>query len=279
LYFAFAAIALVAIAIAANPALLSMAFSSPEYSRAAERFAFERIPYHARTIDWQLSDIVRFAIAMIAIPIADRKLKQRWLAYFLTACLILAIIATLVVQLVGETKLVLLFPWRISVFIMPVSLAVIAVWIAGLLEQALPRWNWRWLAMIAAACMAAFGCIATFRAESPATFDERTALVRAAHPSGVGLVPLSSDNVRLNAPANIYVDWKSPPYASDDLIEWWRRVDQVRQFERDVDRFCSMNWHANISWMLLPAYQKRPSCVSQWEVAAQTRKWRILENE
>ncbi len=278
-YFALAATVLVLIATAANPTVVSMAFPSSKYSLALERFAFERIPYHSQTIDWQLSDIIRLVIAMIATRIARTGLNERWLANFLGSALIMATTATLAVQLSGQSKLVLLFPWRVSVFIMPVSFTVIAVWVADNVEQALPRWNWRWLAMIAAIFMAVYGCVTTLLSESPATFDERTALVRAVRPSGVGLVPLSSDNVRLNAPANIYVDWKSPPYASEDLVEWWYRVDQLRQFERDVDRFCSTGWHAKIHWILLPAKQKPPSCVSKWRVAGRSANWRILEED
>ena len=279
LYFVLAAGVLTALTVVANPALLSMAFSSPEYSWAAQRFAFERIPHHTRLIFWGRSDIARFIIAIIAIPIAAKKLNHPWLAHFLAASVIISTIATLIIQLAGQTKLALLFPWRISVFIMPVSFTIIAVWIASHIEQMAPLWNWRRVAVVSACCTALYGCIATLQAKSPAESDARTAFVRAVHPFGVGLVPLDSDNLRLNAPANIYVDWEAPPYASDDLIEWWHRIDQARQFERDADRFCSMKWHASIRWILLPAKEKAPSCVSQWKIAGQTKEWRILEEK
>lgn len=278
LYFAFAGFALVAIAVAANPAVISMAISSPDYSLAAKRFAFERIPQHTRLNDWKLGDIARFSVMLLAVPVAERKLEHPGLARFLASALIIATIATLVVQLMGQAKLALLFPSRVSVFIMPVSLTVIAVWIASYAARMAPLWNWRGVAIILVSCSALYGCISTLREKSPAETDERTALVKTVHPSGVGLVPLDSDNVRLNAQTNIYVDWKSPPYAGADLIEWWRRVDQARQFEGDTERFCSMKWHAPIHWMLLPVSKKKPSCVAHWKLGGQTAQWRILEN-
>lgn len=277
IYFAVAAGALTVIAVVANPALLSMAVSSPEYNVAAQRFAFERIPQHTRLTNWKYGDIARFIVMLLAIPIAARKLSHPWLAHFLAAALVIGTIATLAVQLTGEAKLALLFPWRVSTFIMPISVTVIAVWITSYTEQMAPLWNWRGLAVVLASCTALYGCIGTLRTKSPAETDERTVIVRALRPSGVGLVPLDSDNLRLNADANIYVDWKSPPYAGTDLIEWWRRVDQVRQFTDDVDRFCSLKWHISIHWMLLPAKGRTPSCVSQWKVIGQTAQWRILE--
>jgi hypothetical protein len=119
--------------------------------------------------------------------------------------------------------------------------------------------------------------MATLQAESPAETDERTLLVRETHPAGVGLVPLDSANVRLNAPADIYVDWESPPYASNELVEWWRRVDQVRKLAGNLDQFCSIKWHVPIRWILLPAGEKTPPCASQWKLAGQTENWRVLE--
>lgn len=276
-YLTFAAIALVAVSVAANPALLSMAISSPEYNRAAQRFAFERIPQHTALVNWKYADAGRFIIMLVSVPIAAKKLKRPWLAYFLSACLIIGSAATLLIQLMGQAKLALLFPWRVSVFITPISFTILAVWIAGYVEQAVPQWNWRRVALVFASIAGLYGVIGTLRAESPTESDERTAFIKAVHPLGVGLVPLGSENLRLNAAANIYVDLKSPPYASDDLIEWWQRVDQVSEFEHDADRYCSIKWHVPIRWILLPAARKTPLCASKWKVVRQTAKWRVLE--
>lgn len=277
LHFAFAGIVLIAITVLANPALLSMAFSSVAYNSALQRFAFERIPHHTRLFDWELIDLARFVIAVISVPIAAKKLNRPWLAHFLAASLIVGSTASLLVFFSGEAKLALLFPWRVSVLILPISFTVLAVWIASRIEAMAPHWNWRGLAIISSGFAALYGCAATLQSESPARTDERTVLVRETHPEGVGLVPLDSANVRLNASADIYVDWESPPYASNELVEWWRRVDQVRQLAHNVDQFCSIKWHASIRWMLLPAGEKTPTCASQWKVLGRTGNWRVLE--
>lgn len=275
--FASAGIALIALTVLANPALLSMAFSSDNYDAAVRRFTFERIPHHTRLLDWNPIDLIRISIAVISVHVAARKLNHPWIAHFIAASLIVGAATTLIVLLSGNAKLALLFPWRVSVFIMPVSFTVIAVWIASEIERMAPRWRWSRLAVISSAVAALYGCVATMQAKSPAQTDERTALVRAIHPIGTGLVPLDSANVRMNAPANIYVDWESPPYASNDLVEWWWRVDQVRQFEGNVDRFCSIKWHTPIRWMLLPEKEESPACIAHWKVAGHTRNWRVVE--
>jgi hypothetical protein len=276
LYFMVAAALLTAVAVAANPALLSMAVSSPEYSRAVQKFAFERIPQHTKLTGWRYVDIARFLVMLAAIPIAAEKLKHPWLARFLAGSLAIGTTATLVVQVVGSAKLALLFPWRVSVFIVPMSVTVLAVWAASYIEQKAPLWNWRRAVIVLASFVALYGGIGALLAKSPAETDERTALIKAVHPSGVGLVPVDSDNLRLNASTNIYVDWKSPPYAGPDLIEWWRRIDQMRRVEGDAEQFCSVSWHASIQWMLLPAKANAPSCVSKWRVIGQTKNWRVL---
>jgi hypothetical protein len=48
-------------------------------------------------------------------------------------------------------------------------------------------------------------------------------------PDSVLLTPLE-DDYRLGARRAVYVDWKSHPYLGAEVLEWWQRVEFVRQF-------------------------------------------------
>ena len=88
--------------------------------------------------------------------------------------------------------------------------------------------------------------------------------LRAAGPSGVGLISPELGNVRLNTPAAVYVDWKSHPYASADLAEWLRRIAAVRSAERDNGVFCRLVQQENIAWVMLSPDRTPPACIAGW---------------
>ncbi len=191
----------------------------------------------------------------------------RWLGVWLLAATIPGLLAALVVEYTRWTELALLFPWRITVLTVPIAATVLVVRIGEALRRPRP-YAWRVPAVAAAALLAGYGLHSTAQAQSPDSL-EPTALVLTAQPEGVGLVPLLVENVRLNAEVPIYVDWKSPPYAGDDLAQWWRRYDQVAAFERDPESFCEADWTAGIDWVLLPS-GAQVSCLQAWPVLGES---------
>jgi len=91
--------------------------------------------------------------------------------------------------------------------------------------------------------------------------------LRAAGPSGVGLIPPELGDVRLNTPAAVYVDWKSHPYASADLAEWQRRIAAVRSAETDDAVFCRLVQQQKIAWVMLRPDRTPPACIAGWRRA------------
>lgn len=65
------------------------------------------------------------------------------------------------------------------------------------------------------------------------------AFVRDTRRSGdVYLVPTKMQDFRLETGAPIYVDFKSIPYAPDEVLEWRRRVLRADRFYREKDEAC-----------------------------------------
>jgi len=91
--------------------------------------------------------------------------------------------------------------------------------------------------------------------------------LRAAGPSGVGLIPPELGDVRLNTPAAVYVDWKSHPYAPADLAEWQRRIAMVKLAETDDGMFCRLVQQENIAWVILRPDRTPPACIVGWRRA------------
>jgi hypothetical protein len=261
--------------VAANPPLLTMSSGSAEFAWALQRFAFERIPHHTIWTRWSATDLSYIVLILSAAVVIAWRRKNAWLARWLLLALGIGLFSAALVPILGSAKLALLFPWRLSVFLVPISATVLAVEVAVVINL----WSGdllRWSIVILAFVLGFLGSMRSLRAVSPATADAATLLVRTSHVSGVGLVPLYEENVRLNAGVRIYVDWKSPPYTSEELIEWWKRVDRVRVFMADTETFCGADWGKGIDWIVLTSRQHVPTCVANWLVSAQSQEWRIL---
>lgn len=250
-----------AVAVLANPAVFSIAGGE-----ARDRFAFERIPHHTLLSSWRWYDVA-YLVLITAAAILVRPLRHgRWLSVWLIAATVPGLLAAFVVEFTRWAGLALPFPWRISVVAVPVAATVVAVRLGRVLTR-LPVRDWTVLAC--AAAIGGYGLHTSMQVEPPEVADPATALVLAAHPQGVGLVPLAAQNVRLNAEVPIYVDWKSPPYAGPDLQEWWRRYDQVAGFEQDPQSFCGADWSTGIDWVLLPVAVQVP-CLQEWDALGES---------
>jgi len=92
------------------------------YTQAQDILINYRIPHHAKVVSWISKDVL-FQIAFITLAlylVRQTKLFPVFLGSFLSA-----IILTLVQLLTGSKTLALLFPWRLSVFLVPIASAVI----------------------------------------------------------------------------------------------------------------------------------------------------------
>ncbi len=268
-------VAVLAVAgIAANPAIVDLAAGD---TSVVSRFAFERIGHHTLISQWGIWDLRYVAVILVAAGLWWR--TSSWLARWLVLSVTLALGLALIVEVTRNTSLALAFPARATVILVPLAMAATAAWcIRWLLARDFgPRLqrNAVWIAVPLVAVLAAGGIVQTVERHSAAP-DEVTALVAGAQPAGVGLVPLDhADNVRLNAGAALFVDHKSPPYASDDLVEWFRRLDAVQAAQLDPQRYCDLLAAEQIDWVVLRG-ASTPACVADWAEVAGSGRFRLL---
>lgn len=275
-HFTLFGVVLIALVVTANPAVLQIGVASPAYATALQRFAFERIPWHTLWWHWRASDLIRVGLVSLGAAAAWKACGNKLLGAWLFAGLALCVISALVLPLLPWPKLVLTFPWRLSVFLLPIAGTVVAVVIASMIVA---RWRiTRGLIMAAAALIAASGIFATARNWNAMDSNSALTLLRAVRPSGTGVVPLKQQQIRLGVPVPIYVDHKSPPYASRDLIAWWARVDQVQALYQQPSRFCETSFDEPIGWILLPTDADVLQCPGRWTRTAANRDWTLYRS-
>jgi hypothetical protein len=227
--------------------------------------AFERIPHHTLASHWSLDDAFLAAVVLAAGGLTVRLTRTWWAVIVLTVCLIMAVGTALTVEVTRNVTLAMMFPWRISVFLVPVATLTVIVWLLRLIAERIG--HVMEVLFIAAACLMPV-CLGvstylTLTAPDPAS-EQAVRALRAAGPVGVGLIPPELANLRLNTPAAVYVDWKSHPYASADLAEWQRRIAVVKAAETDDGLFCRLVQQEKIAWVLLRPGRTPPDCIVDW---------------
>jgi hypothetical protein len=79
------------------------------------------------------------------------------------------------------------------------------------------------------------------------------------------LVPVDWEAVRLNAPAAIYVDFKSHPYKDTEVLAWWDRVTLARAVYAAGDQGCValnrlLDGEPRLGFVLAPASADLARC-------------------
>jgi hypothetical protein len=225
---------------------LSFISSSPEsVARAREILVEIRIPHHALIAEWFNTGVLLQAL-MVAVAI--------WLVRRTKLFRILLVLALLGLGLTGLQAIInsnafaLLFPWRISVLLVPLSASIIIAKSVSLAWDKLGTDTKRLQKEISIAGMVVIVLLTLVGATRFRLDWERKVngtdmammgFVRDTRRSGdVYLVPTKMQEFRLETGAPIYVDFKSIPYAPEEVLEWRRRVLRADRFYREKDEAC-----------------------------------------
>lgn len=210
--------------------------SSQAWNEAQEILVHFRLPHHAVVARWlQASAYLKVGLA-IAATVLVRRTK---LFDVLLVSGIVATAATLVQVVSGSKPLALAFPWRVSVYLVPVSVAVLLAWAVSRVI------DWRGLKLepargvISALSLMVLGGVALggivhmTREFKAAEAGDAVAVMRfvakAKTRGDVFLVPPFLEEFRLSTGAPVLVDWKSIPYKDVEVLEWHKRFVLVNR--------------------------------------------------
>jgi hypothetical protein len=148
---------------------------------------------------------------------------------------ILAVLLTIIQALTNNVTLALLFPWRPSTWLVPLSVGLIVGQVVYWLFERfqLERYS-GWVMLMSGITAVIFAVIGV--AKSQILWQEKQALGDRAmmayveahkEPGDTYLIPLKMQDFRLETGSPAYIEFKSIPYKDVDVIEWRRRVDMV----------------------------------------------------
>lgn len=260
-------IGLAAMAIAGPVALYAITefrTGTPKITPVAEDIlANIRIPHHTQISRW-FDLIAGLQIAWIVLGLA--LIRRTRLFIPLATAFILSAILTVAQVFAKDDAFALTFPWRISVLLVPVATAAVA---ARLAELDRGSHSIKILAFFLLALQAVGGALIMNlglgyhqnEAEEPllkwvrehsepgdkyliptsipplatgSRGSRSTSFTPPPRPKpGSNLIPVDLQRFRLLTGTPIYVDFKSVPYATEEVIEWRGRMNQAETWYRD----------------------------------------------
>jgi hypothetical protein len=238
------ALALILVAPILLYASLNFTTSSPaNLAQAQAILVRERIPHHTLIqVWWNASSVVQILIVVAGIALV----RKTRLFVVMVVCAASVLVLSVFQILTGNQALALIFPWRPSVFLVPmgttfvIGYAVGEVWRRCNLGSEIRHGRRDLLgrASISLVVILALAGVVKFRIDQgQASADparDVMAFVRRSSVAGdVYMIPPYLQDFRLETGAPILVDFKSIPYRANEVIEWYDRLLLARAFYRD----------------------------------------------
>jgi hypothetical protein len=224
-------------------AYLTFGTTPAETTAEARRILVDfRIPHHVRPEVWfDGAAMVKLFILAAAIWVA----RKSRLAVLLIVPAIVGLTLSLIYVITRNDFLGLLFPWRISVFLVPISSVI-------LVDQLVRSWqasSWmksikiqRW-SLVLAGALAVLALLVgitrqvlDFQRQVAAPEQELFTFIKDHLQEGqVILTPVKMQEFRLATGSPVFVDFKSIPYRDLDVLEWYRRIKVADAFYKNPD--------------------------------------------
>jgi hypothetical protein len=216
-------------------------------AQARDILVYFRIPHHAVISEWfEHTSIVQIAFILIALYLLrGTRLFTVMLVSFLCAALL-----TLVQEATQNEALALLFPWRISAILVPLSVSILAAALVrtgfnrfpSLMNEHRPAITYACLILISMVTLVGVTRMVLERQIAQSS-DERALMryVKAEkQPADVYLIPVKMQDFRLATGAPVYVDFKSIPYQDAEVLEWYRRLQLATGFYDRANIDCEL---------------------------------------
>lgn len=145
--------------------------------------------------------------------------------------------------LTSNNSLALMAPWRVSVFLVPLSTSLIVAYLVSLIFKKLGTWIVKLqlgVAIISLIVIVALvrGGVSIQRTRNNRYYKQETVPVmnfvkqNKAH-GQTYLIPTRDnkfDEFRLYTGAPVFINWKSHPYRDFEILEWYRRNQMAKSF-------------------------------------------------
>lgn len=213
-----------------------------------QKIMLSRIPHHADIDNWfSYKDVISIILYLISLLIVKKKLR-----IFIPILIFgsLSIILSVLQFFIDNNSLALAFPWRASVFLIPISTMIIfSFFINKYVKQNV---NFKIIGILLLLISNLFFFTKNhFIENANKSFYKKLEVTNNIknHYKNIErlLVPLDLTYIRMNTGLPIFVDWKHPPFKYSELINWETRIKLADKFyksknlKEQIDSFNKIN--------------------------------------
>lgn len=220
---------------------LSFGGDAGSTARASALLARDVIPQHAWPAVWWSPDQLLKMLVMTLGSMAAWRWFSRTVAVAMSASLLLVVLGTAYVYFSQNTYVALLFPWRASTYLYPLSLLCLMVSMASMADRLASRvapqrvdGAWRSCALLVGAILTVESVRERAMPKSAPEFPFAAEVSGLTDVTDQIIIPVTDRDLwnrfRLLTLRPIYVDRKSHPYLAAEVLEWKRRIDAVNGF-------------------------------------------------
>jgi len=249
---------------------VNFAGTPAETSRHAQEILVNfRIPHHTK-YEWWLdaTALVKIAIILLAIHL----IKKSSMYFILLIPFSIAALLTMFQIISGSSSLALIFPWRLSTFLVPLSTAIIVAKTLIYISNRFPTTFEKhkklieFLSVLLVAFIVLIGAIRfylDYNRKLSAVENEMMAYVAATRtPDDVYFIPKKMQDFRLATGSPVYIEFKSIPYRDTDVLEWYDRIRNVDRFykKKDCAAVYKVLQNGDATRVVIPADNSAPTC-------------------
>jgi len=216
-------------------------------AQAQDIIVHRRMPHHAVVSCWFGWTTV-FKLVWVSAAVW---LVRRTRLFLILLLPLLASVVLTVIQILSDSNgLALLFPWRMSTFLVPVaSLVILVKGISTLLHFLEERISCfpKLLVSVTIGMVVFLGCAGLHRIgmllDLPrlGSGEVTDYVSQTARPGDLYLIPPDFHAFRMTAQVPVFVDEKSHPYNDAEVIEWFSRLQAAKKFYKaDGDEACGL---------------------------------------
>lgn len=218
-------------------------YNSSMSQEAINVLANYRIPHHVfPSYWWNKYELTRLTIMVIASIILFLKKKNYLFSQIIILSTTYILMSILIGYITNNAKWGLLFPWRASAYIFPISLIVLFSYVFFQLIYLL-RFNKKsnlnnfLRSFLILSITISIISILVFDKNNekniPREYNNLVEKIKLlTQPEDVILIPIEWQDFRLLTDRAVYIDHKSHPYTSKEILEWKDRIDKVENFYR-----------------------------------------------
>jgi len=225
--------------------ILNFVIIEKDIALVGQEILLGRIPHHANIHYWfTYKDLISLFVYFISLFLIKNNFQFLVIFGIFGFC---SIILSFIQFFLADNSLALAFPWRASVFIIPISSLIVISYFMNKIKIDDKKLNF-----IALSLILIISLFFIYKSHYVKDLNSKFA-IKLKLTSDIKkkfstidnlLIPVTLEDIRMNTGLPVFIDWKHHPFRFDQIIEWRLRMDLADNFYKSKtfeEQFSNLN--------------------------------------